>query len=160
MTLFFLPSFIPTCLCLSQSSTQTKVPAVFKYQSEGTGESPCEMFYVLDLSDCFLMVSCNFLLYFLYTVSSVQKFAQNKVKHFWQVYVLWHLIMSVCPLLVMLKWWQLTYFHREISLVISRQSGGQCFDIMWIFHSPLRVCLMVLEAMDSSFWNQLFLWGL
>ena len=43
--------------------TQTKVPEAFKYHFEETEESLCEMFYVLDLSDCFFMVFCNFFLY-------------------------------------------------------------------------------------------------
>ena len=51
---------------LGENSTQTEIPEALKYRFEETGESLYKMFYVLDLSDCFLMVSFILFLYTLY----------------------------------------------------------------------------------------------
>ena len=54
---------------LGENSIQTEVPEALKYKFEETGESLCKMFYVLDLSNCFLMVSCSFFLYSLFPIT-------------------------------------------------------------------------------------------
>ena len=54
---------------LGENSTQTEIPEALKYRFEETGESLYKMFYVLDLSDCFLMVSCGFSLYSLFAIT-------------------------------------------------------------------------------------------
>lgn len=54
---------------LGENSTQTEVPEALKYRFEEAGESLYKMFYVLDLSDCFLMVSCSFFLYSLFAIT-------------------------------------------------------------------------------------------